>query len=48
MMLLITILLMILVWWPLMRGLVLKISSSSQILGLIPVRVFMKNAKLAK
>ena len=44
-----TIVLMVLfIWWPMMNNLYGKIVSSSQILGLIPLRIFIKNSKLAK
>ena len=38
----------LLVWWPMMSNLYGKIVSSAQILGLIPLRIFIKNSKLAK
>ena len=36
------------IWWPMTKGIYEKIRSSSQILGLIPIRIFIKNSKLAK
>ena len=38
----------LLVWWSMMSNLYGKIVSSAQILGLIPLRIFIKNSKLAK
>ncbi len=38
----------LLVWWSMMSNLYGKIVSSVQILGLIPLRIFIKNSKLAK
>jgi len=47
-MILIIILMILLIWWPMMSNLYGKIISSSQILGLIPLRIFIKNSKLSK
>ena len=46
--LLLTIIAVLVVWKPLMQNLSDKILSTSQILGLIPIRIFIKNSKLAK
>lgn len=47
-MILVIALMVLLVWRPMMNNLYGKIVSSSQILGLIPLRIFIKNSKLAK
>jgi hypothetical protein len=47
-MILVIALMVLLVWRPMMNNLYCKIVSSSQILGLIPLRIFIKNSKLAK
>jgi hypothetical protein len=47
-MILVIALMVLLVWRPMMNNLYSKIVSSSQILGLIPLRIFIKNSKLAK
>ena len=47
-MILVIALMVLLVWRPMMNNLYGKIVSSSQILGLIPFRIFIKNSKLAK
>jgi hypothetical protein len=47
-MILVIVLMVLLVWRPMMNNLYGKIVSSSQILGLIPIRIFIKNSKLAK
>lgn len=40
--------LMLLVWWPMINNLSGRIVSSSQILALIPLRIFIRNSKLYK
>ncbi len=47
-MILVIVLMVLLLWRPMMNNLYEKILSSAQILGLIPLRIFIKNTKLAK
>ncbi len=48
MMILVIALMVLMLWRPMMNNLYGKILSSAQILGLIPLRIFIKNSKLAK